>query len=73
MKHILNKIENKEFLNPEQVQIIRDNILTVARHFNSEDITILDFNNGYKIDINDNIYFNLNSEELEEVGLEVIY
>ncbi|MGL5753565.1 MAG: hypothetical protein ACRCXT_23680 [Paraclostridium sp.] len=73
MKDILNKIENNEFLNPEQVQIIRDNILTVARHFNAEDITILDFNNGYKIDINDNIYFNLNSDELLEIGLEVLY
>ena len=72
MKDILNKIENKEYLNPEQVQIVRDNILTIVRHFNAEDVTLLDFNNGFKVDIDDSIYFNLSSDELNEIGIEVL-
>ena len=74
MKDILKKIENKEYLNLLEVQTIRDNIFRVAKYFKAEDVTILDFGNrGCKVDINDNIYFNLGTKELKEIEVEVLY
>lgn len=75
INEILNKIQNKEFLTIEQVQTVKECCLSeVVNHFGAEDVTILDFGNkGYKVDINDSIYFNLNNEGLIEIGLEVLY
>ncbi|MGL4452684.1 MAG: hypothetical protein ACRCTZ_16070 [Sarcina sp.] len=75
INEILNKIQNKEFLTIEQVKIVKECCLSeVVKHFGAENVTILDFGNkGNKVDIDDSIYFNLNSEGLLEIGIEVLY
>lgn len=72
MKDILNKIENKEYLNPFEIEYIINNSDDIFSYFKTNDICILDFGNNILIDINSSIYNSLDEETSNNIGIDFL-
>lgn len=73
MKSIIEKIEKKDFLTYSEVEKVKNNMDIVLKHFNYKEVVLLDFNNWFKIDIDNKILNFIDAKKIKNIGIEILY